>query len=124
MASVSRFPTLKEFMGTGKMRTKIRTCVITSVIACAFLAGSHGTASQVVHQRESHAAILPEERVDINSATVQELLKVPGMTQTWAGRIVRFRPYRSKDDLVLRGVLSSDVYGRIKSYVIAHREKQ
>ena len=26
-------------------------------------------------------------------------LKVPGMTATWAGRIVRFRPYRTKQDL-------------------------
>ncbi|MGO9324531.1 MAG: ComEA family DNA-binding protein [Terracidiphilus sp.] len=66
----------------------------------------------------------PEARVDINHATVDELLKVPGMTQSWAGRIVRFRPYRSKQDLVEHGVLPSDVYDRIKDYVIAHRGEQ
>jgi len=63
----------------------------------------------------------PEARVDINHASVDELLKVPGMTRSWAGRIVRFRPYRSKQDLVEHGVLPSDVYDRIKDYVIAHR---
>jgi len=46
------------------------------------------------------------------------------MTPSWAGRIVRFRPYRSKQDLVERGVLPSDVYDRIKDYVIAHRGEQ
>jgi competence protein ComEA len=66
----------------------------------------------------------PEDRVDINHASVAALLKVPGMTPSWAGRIVRFRPYRTKQDLLDRGVLPGDVYDRIKDYVIAHREKQ
>ncbi len=66
----------------------------------------------------------PEARVDVNHATVDELIKVPGMTQTWAQRIVRFRPYRTKQDLLDRGVVTSEVYDRIKDYVIAHRDKQ
>jgi DNA uptake protein ComE-like DNA-binding protein len=66
----------------------------------------------------------PEQRVDINHATLEELLKVPGMTKSWAGRIVRFRPYRTKQDLVDRGVVSGEVYDRIKDSIIAHREKQ
>ena len=66
----------------------------------------------------------PEQRVDINRASIAELLKVPGMTPSWAGRIVRFRPYRAKSDLLQRGVLPSDVYDRIKNYVIAHRVKK
>ena len=66
----------------------------------------------------------PEVRVDINHASVDELLKVPGMTPSWAGRIVRFRPYRTKQDLLDHGVLPSDVYDRIKDYIIAHRDPQ
>jgi len=64
-----------------------------------------------------------EERIDINRASVEELLKVPGMTPSWAGRIVRYRPYRSKMDLVDRGVLTAEFYERIRNYVIAHRVK-
>jgi len=63
-------------------------------------------------------------RVDVNRATIEELLTVPGMTRSWAGRIVRFRPYRTKQDLLDRGVVNSEVYNRIKDYIIAHREKQ
>lgn len=66
----------------------------------------------------------PELRIDINHASVDELLKAPGMTQSWAGRIVRFRPYRTKQDLLEYGVVSSEVYDRIKDFVIAHREAQ
>ena len=74
--------------------------------------------------KTSTTAPRPEARVDINHASVDELLKVPGMTPSWAGRIVRFRPYRTKLDLVERGVVTSQVYDRIKDYVIAHREAQ
>ena len=55
---------------------------------------------------------------------MNDLLKVPGMTPSWAGRIVRFRPYHAKADLLDRGVVTSQVYDRIKDYVIAHRDKQ
>lgn len=51
-------------------------------------------------------------------------MKVPGMRRPWAQRIVRFRPYRSKQDLLDRGIVTSEVYDRIKDFVIAHREKQ
>jgi DNA uptake protein ComE-like DNA-binding protein len=71
----------------------------------------------------SASAPAPEARTDINHATLNELLKVPGMTPSWAGRIVRFRPYHTKADLLERGVVPTAVYDRIKDYVIAHRDK-
>ena len=66
----------------------------------------------------------PELRIDINHATLGELLKVPGMTRSWALRIFRFRPYRSKQDLFDGGVVPGDVYSRIRDYLIAHKVKQ
>jgi DNA uptake protein ComE-like DNA-binding protein len=74
--------------------------------------------------RTSATAPPPETRIDVNHATEDELLKVPGMTRSWAGRIVRFRPYRTKQELLDKGVVSSEVYDHIKDYVIAHRDKQ
>ena len=74
--------------------------------------------------RTSVTAPSPEARVDINRATLDELLAVPGMTRSWAARIIRFRPYRTKQDLIEHGVVNSEVYERIKDYVIAHRDKR
>ena len=62
--------------------------------------------------------------MDINHATIEELIKIHGLTRSWAGRIVRFRPYRAKTDLLDEGVVTSQVYTRIKDWVIAHRELQ
>jgi len=61
---------------------------------------------------------------DINRATVIELLKVPGMTSSWANRIIRFRPYRSKLDLLNEGVVPPEVYRRIRDSVVAHRPEK
>ena len=66
----------------------------------------------------------PEDRVDINHASLNELLKVPGMTPSWAGRIIRYRPYHAKSDLLQRGVVPDAVYDRIKDFIIAHRNKR
>jgi DNA uptake protein ComE-like DNA-binding protein len=66
----------------------------------------------------------PEARIDINHASVEQLLKVPGMTRSWAERIVRFRPYRTKQDLVDSGVVPSDIYKRIQDHIIAHHAKK
>ncbi len=66
----------------------------------------------------------PEDRIDINHASVEQMLKAPGMTRTWAERIARFRPYRTKQDLLERGVVSGEIYDRIKDYVIAHQKAQ
>jgi len=74
--------------------------------------------------KTSASAPPPEERVDINHAMMSDLLKIPGMSPSWAGRVIRYRPYHSKVDLLQRGIVSDAVYDRIKDYVIAHRDKQ
>ncbi len=99
-------------------------------IALALLAACQSATAQYQDRdtrgvpKTSAMAPPPEARTDINSATVNELLRVPGMTPSWAGRIVRFRPYRTKADLLDRGIVTTQVYNRIKDYVIAHRDKQ
>jgi DNA uptake protein ComE-like DNA-binding protein len=59
--------------------------------------------------------------VDVNHASVTQLMQVKGMTATWAARIVRFRPYRTKLDLLEEGVVTAEVYRRIREGIIAHR---
>lgn len=89
----------------------------------ALLAGFSSSAA-LKEKPTEHRVPAPEARVDINHASIDELIKVPGMTRTWAERIVRFRPYRAKSDLIEQGVVTSQVYERIKDYVIAHRTAQ
>jgi DNA uptake protein ComE-like DNA-binding protein len=110
----------------GAVRARIGFAALTVAMLAACLPGMAQNQDRDLHRASKTSATAPpvEARIDINHATVDELLKVPGMTRSWAGRIVRFRPYRTKQDLVDRGVLPSQVYDRIKDYVIAHRQPQ
>jgi competence protein ComEA len=105
----------------GMLAASVLTACLGEMAGAAFGFAQTGSAQSVPKTKPVPP---PQERVDINHASADELLKVPGMTASWAGRIIRFRPYRSKQDLLDRGVLPSDVYDRIKDYVIAHRSEQ
>ncbi|HZR28518.1 MAG TPA: helix-hairpin-helix domain-containing protein [Terriglobales bacterium] len=51
--------------------------------------------------------------VNINSASKAELLNLPGVTQRNADAIIKARPYEDKHELVTKGLLSENEYGRI-----------
>lgn len=107
------------------MRTMMRCTVWAVAIACMSLPGiaQYDQDSNGV-PKTSRNAPPPEDRIDINHATEDQLMKVPGMTRSWAGRIIRFRPYRVKGDLMEMGVVPDYFFDRINDYVIARHEKQ
>ena len=105
------------------MHKKARACVFIIALACLPVP-SWPQVDRDRSARQSPVAVPPEARIDINHATLQELLNVPGMKRTWALRIVRFRPYRTKQDLLDEGIVSSQVYALIRDFVIAHKDKQ
>lgn len=55
--------------------------------------------------------------LNLNSAPENDLTSLPGISITDARKIIRGRPYRSKDELVTRGILSTDEYSKIRDYV-------
>jgi DNA uptake protein ComE-like DNA-binding protein len=103
----------------GCVRNPAKILLLAAAL-CLPLAG-HAVSSIWFCQAGVPPEVRPESRIDINRACVDDLARIPGLTPTWAARIVRFRPYRTKEDLLERGVLPSDVYDHIKDYVIAHR---
>jgi hypothetical protein len=57
------------------------------------------------------------EPLDLNSASEGELSELPGISPRAARRMTRERPYRSKRELVTKGILSEDAYARIRDDV-------
>ena len=106
------------------MRQGIRLTGIGIAVLCGLLGGSPQAADGALQTAPRMRAIpAPEARIDINRAGIDELMKIPGMTRSWAARIVRFRPYHAKNDLLDEGIVNSQVYDRIKDYVVAHRDQ-
>jgi competence protein ComEA len=59
--------------------------------------------------------------VDINSASAEELDKLPGVGPARAKAIIANRPYNGKDDLTQRKILPPNVYNQIKDKIIARQ---
>jgi DNA uptake protein ComE-like DNA-binding protein len=57
--------------------------------------------------------------VDINSATPDQLKKLPGIDDARARRIAANRPYDHADDLVKKHVVSQAEYDKISGQVVA-----
>jgi DNA uptake protein ComE-like DNA-binding protein len=55
--------------------------------------------------------------LNLNTATESDLESLPGITKTDVERIIRNRPYRSKNDLVNKRILSEAEYDQIRDYV-------
>jgi len=60
--------------------------------------------------------------VDINSASAEELDRLPGVGPARAKAIVANRPYNGKDDLTQRKIIPANVYSQIKDKIIARQK--
>ncbi|HST00670.1 MAG TPA: helix-hairpin-helix domain-containing protein [Usitatibacter sp.] len=63
-----------------------------------------------------------DEKMDINSASEAELATLPGIGEVRAKAIVKGRPYKGKDDLVQKKILTKGVYDKIKDDIIAKQK--
>jgi competence protein ComEA len=61
-------------------------------------------------------------QLDINSASEKELASLPKIGEAKSKAIVKNRPYRGKDDLVNKKILTQNEYDEIKDQIVAKQK--
>ncbi len=79
-------------------------------------AGAKAAASAPAPDAKASPAV---ELLDINTATLDQLIALPGVGDAYAKKIVDHRPYKSKYELVSRKIIPNATYSKIRALIIA-----
>ena len=86
----------------------------TTAAAAATTPAQHA----VAHKAET----AHKEMLDLNTASREELAKLPGIGDAYADKIISGRPYKTKSELVQKKIVPAHVFAKVRTLVIAKQE--
>lgn len=86
-------------------------------------AAKSSTAKSKTHLAAASHKAAKMPATDINSASKEDLMKLPGITDELAEKIIAGRPYKSKTELSKKSILTKAEYAKVRGHVIAKQEK-
>ena len=59
------------------------------------------------------------EKLDINTATKEQLMKLPGIGEAYSQKIIDGRPYKAKNELTQKKIIPEATYSKISDLIVA-----
>jgi len=100
---------------------KLFARMLPLLLACLMLPAA--TVTQALATGAAQAAAAAGDKLDINTATADQLKALPGIGDAYSAKIIAGRPYRTKLDLVHKKIVPQATYDKIKDQIIAKQAK-
>jgi competence protein ComEA len=104
------------------VRNSLTRIFVLPFLMLALSAGMAKTSSAAGSPAQA-ASAAAADKLDLNTATKDQLKALPGIGDAYSQKIIDGRPYRTKLDLVHKKIIPQATYDKIKDQVIAKQPK-
>lgn len=105
------------------IQRKLTAQIAVLIFALSLFSGMAAGQASSKASSAATAATNKAAKLDINSATVDQLKELPGIGDAFSQKIVDGRPYRTKLDLVHKKIIPQATYDKIKDMIVAKQPK-
>ena len=102
-----------------KIRSFVAVLAVLVLTASSALAQAKPAAPKAAAAKAAAAPAPAADLIDLNTATKEQLMAAKGIGTAYADKIIKGRPFKSKDELWRKKIMSKGAYDKLKGQIVA-----